>query len=253
MNYDEHPDDSTLTRKLRDDLSALAVCERPPLATITSRGRARQRRRLAALGGLGSAGLAAGAALALGLTGGLGTGGLGAGGLDTGTARGAATSTTGIAAPVQGPSTTGTIRTAAFILTSNGNGTDTLTLTMSQVFDPAVFQRALAQHGIPAIVKTDDTFCASSPAPLDPVSSGVLTAQLPFKLARKGMARVAPGEPKSGDLGKLLADTKTVINPAAIPAGTELFFSYSPTGHALYFALIYKSHYTCSYGQPPAA
>ena len=249
MNDDEHADDSTLTRELRDDLSAVAVCERPPLVAITSRGRARQRRRLAAFAGLGGTGVAAGTALALGLTGAVGTGAPGA-------SPRPGTVTIGTGAPASSTSGTGnpgTIRTAAFILTSNANGTDTLTLTMSQVFDPAVFRQALAQHHIPAVVKTDDTVCASSPAPLDPISSGVLSAQLPFKLAGKGLTRVAPGEPDSRDLGKLVANTKTVINPAAIPAGTELFFSYSPTGHALYFALIYKNHYTCSYGQPPAS
>ena len=86
MNHDEHPNDSTLTTELRDALSELAAPERPPLAAITSRGRAHQRRRLAGFAGLGVAGVAAGIALALGLTGVLG------------------------AAPARG---TGTIRTAA--------------------------------------------------------------------------------------------------------------------------------------------
>jgi hypothetical protein len=49
------------------------------------------------------------------------------------------------------------------------------------------------------------------------------------------------------------ADTKTVINLAAIPSGTELFFGYSSSGHALFFDLIYSHSYTCGSGQPPAA
>ena len=72
MNHDENPNDSALTRELRDALSELATPERPPLAAITSRGRAHQRRRLAGFAGLGVTGVAAGTALALGLTGALG-------------------------------------------------------------------------------------------------------------------------------------------------------------------------------------
>ena len=45
----------------------------------------------------------------------------------------------------------------------------------------------------------------------------------------------------------------TVINPAAMPSGTELFFGYSSTIHALFTDLIYTSSYTCNNGpQPPA-
>ena len=70
MNHDGNPNDSVLTVELRDALSELATPERPPLTTITSRGRAHRRRRLAGFAGLGL-GLtvaAAGAGLALGLT-----------------------------------------------------------------------------------------------------------------------------------------------------------------------------------------
>ena len=75
MNHDDaDPNDSALTRELRDALSELAAPERPPLAAITSRGRAHQRRRLAGFAGLGVTGAAAGTALALGLTGALGVG-----------------------------------------------------------------------------------------------------------------------------------------------------------------------------------
>ena len=44
----------------------------------------------------------------------------------------------------------------------------------------------------------------------------------------------------------------TVINPAAMPSGTELFFGYSSTIHALFTDLIYTSSYTCSNGLPPS-
>jgi hypothetical protein len=44
----------------------------------------------------------------------------------------------------------------------------------------------------------------------------------------------------------MAARTVTVINPAAIPSGTELFFGYSSSIHAVFTDLIYTSSYTCS-------
>jgi hypothetical protein len=52
----------------------------------------------------------------------------------------------------------------AFTLTSNSNGTDTLTVTNGELTDPAALQRALAEHGIPALVKIN-TICQSNHAP----------------------------------------------------------------------------------------
>jgi hypothetical protein len=230
MNHDEHPNDSVLTRELRDSLSQLATPKRPPLAAITNRGRAHRRRRLTGFAGLGGAGVAVGAALALGLTGVLGAA----------PARG--TSTTADAAPAR---SAGTIRTAAFTLTRNANGTVTLRLTSSQMFDPTVLQQALAQDGIPALVKTD-TYCSSNPAPPDPMSIGVLTHEIngiplkppqPVKLPAKGVP----------------AETGTVINPAAMPSGTKLFFSYFNSDTLLFSDLIYASSYTCSNAEQPPA
>ena len=227
MNHDEHPNDSTLTRELRDSLSELAAPERPPLAAITNRGRAHRRRRLAGFAGLGGASVAAGTALALGLTGVLGA------------APARSTTTIRTAAPAR---STGTIRTAAFTLTSNANGTDTLTLTHSQMFDPAALQQALVQHGIPALVRTG-TSCSSHPAAPDPYSIGVLSNR----------PRVKPAAPYSAALSRRVAHTVMVINPAAMPSGTELFFGYFNSDQALFFDLIYTSSYTCSNGQPPTA
>ncbi len=227
MNYDEHLNDSTLTRELRDSLSEVAAPERPPLAAITNRGRAHRRRRLASFAGLGGAGVAAGTALALSLTGVLGA------------APARSTGTIGTAAPAR---STGTIRTAAFTLTSNANGTDTLTLTNGQMLDPAALQQALGQHGIPALVKTG-TSCSSNPAAPDPYSIGVLSNR----------PRVKPAAPYSPALSRRVAHTVTVINPAAMPSGTELFFGYFNSDHALFFDLIYTNSYTCSNGQPPAS
>lgn len=42
------------------------------------------------------------------------------------------------------------------------------------------------------------------------------------------------------------AGTVTVINPAAISSGTELFFGYSSSDRALFTDLIYTRSYTCS-------
>jgi hypothetical protein len=49
----------------------------------------------------------------------------------------------------------------------------------------------------------------------------------------------------------MAAHTVTVINPAALPAGTELFFGYFSNVHAVFTDLIDTSSYTCSNGQPP--
>ena len=133
---------------------------------------------------------------------------------------------------------TGTIRTAAFTLTRNANGTDTLTLSNSQMINPTALQQALAQDGIPALIKTG-TICSSNPAPPGPASIGVLTVERPD----------GTPVPSSAHRVKIDGDV-TVINPAAMPAGTELFFGYFNSGriHALQPGLIYTHSYTCSYG-----
>ena len=142
MRHDEHPDDSTLTRELRDSLADLAVPGRPPLGAITSRGRVHRRRRR--LAGLGVTGAAACIALALGLTGVFG------------------------APPGR---STGTIQAAGFTLTSYTNGT--VALNLRQLFGPAALQQALRREGIPALVMSN-TSCSSSPAVTSPVHLGVL-------------------------------------------------------------------------------
>jgi hypothetical protein len=52
------------------------------------------------------------------------------------------------------------------------------------------------------------------------------------------------------DTRPVTAHSKTVINPAKIPAGTELFFGYSNSYHAIFFGLIYTHSCTCG-SQPP--
>ena len=130
-----------------------------------------------------------------------------------------------------------TIRTAAFTLAKHANGTATLTLTQDQVFNPGALQQALQQDGIPALVETG-SYCSSSPALPAATLAAALSLQLP------------DGTPVSGNQ-PVPADAVTVIDPAAMPAGTELFFGYFNNASTLTGNLIYSSSYTCS-SSPPA-
>jgi hypothetical protein len=232
MNLDQNPTDGALTQELRDALDELATPERPPLAAITSRARAHRRRRHAGLAGLCLTGTAAGVALAVGLTGALGA------------APARSPGPIHVATPAHNtPTTRGTVQTAAFILTSNANGTDTITLTMNQMLDPAALQQALAQYGIAALVKSG-TYCTSSPSPPDPVSAGVLSIHLPTGAPHTMVP--APSGPAPRAVQEMAAHTTTVIDPSALPSGTELFFGYSSTINAVFTDLIYTNSYTCS-------
>ena len=195
----------------RDALSVARM--ETPVEAILAKGRSRRyRRRLVQL----SAAVAASGALALGLATGIGSG-----------------------SPAPAP---GTIRTAAFTLARNANGTASLTLNQDQVFDPAALQHALARDGIPALVQTG-TYCTSTPAP---PSSGVLSVQLPD----------GSPVPRTGRRSPVPPDAVTVINPAAMPAGTELSFTYVNHDRVLTGSLIYTAAHTCSptppAGLPPA-
>jgi hypothetical protein len=204
-----------------------------PAEQIVSRSRAIRasgHRRLAA--SITAVAAAGSVVLGLGLSGALGAAPNG----EAGTIR--------TAAPARG---TGTIRTAAFTLTRNANGTDTLTLTKSQMLDPAALQQALAQDGIRALVKTG-TYCSSNPAPPNPSSIGVLYVALPDGTPVPGPTQ-QPALPGNGY--PILATTVTVIKPSAMPTGTELFFGYFNSDQAVAFDLIYTSSYTCSSGLPP--
>ena len=171
-------------------------------AEIIRQGDRRRRRSLARqwMGGLSVAGVAgAGVALGLGLTG---------------------------SAPAHG---TGTIRTAAFTLVSNANGTATLTINNNVLFEPGTLQADLAQDGIPAKV-TVGSFCSSDPAPasVSQVISGPKTQ---------------PGE-----------DPTITINPAEMPAGMELSFGnfQLANGGRTIIALIDTGSYTCASTAPTA-
>jgi hypothetical protein len=231
MNDDERPDDSALTAELVDSLADLAVPERPPLTAITDRGRVYQRRRLAGLAGLGVACAVTGIALVLGLTGVLGA----------------------------APTRNGTAQTAAFTLTSYTNGT--VSLKLSQVFDPAALQRALAQHGTRALVKVG-SYCSSSPAAPSSIRLGVLPGASPGPAGTR--RRAAPGlgngqgiwesvtlPVKPSQLAPMVDPISMVINPAAMPAGTELFIGYFDLAQTIVVNLIYTSSHTCRNTQQP--
>jgi len=226
MSDDERPTDGELTQELRDSLSELAVPERPSLAAIAGRGRVHRRRRRAAFAGLGGATSAVVIALALGLTGVFGT------------------------APGRG---SGTVQTADFTLTSYVNGT--VALRLGQVFDPAALQRALAQHHIAALVRTD-TYCSSNPAVPAPVSRHVLN--LPDPGGTRQQRATPPNILLTGNfpvmpsqLAPSVDPVTIVLSPAAMPSGTELFIGNYDLGHTILVSVVHTGSHTCQYSQEP--
>jgi len=145
---------------------------------------------------------------------------------------------------------TGTIRTAAFVLTRNANGTVTLTLTKGQVVhEPAALQQALAHDGIPALIKIGAD-CSSNPAPPLPSSIGVVSIHLPDGTPMPIPTTGQPAPP-------IPANAVIVLDPSAMPTGTEMFVGYRtglPQAFPIrlrVFHLIYTDSYTCSPGFPP--
>jgi hypothetical protein len=205
VNIHEEMTDDEVLNAVADSLSGSPVAAHPEPTAIMARGRVGRRRRRA---GIGLAGIAAAAAAAIGL---------------------ASVLAGGPAPALAG----GQIHTTAFTVVKNANGTVTLTLTMGQMFNPGALQQALAQDGVPALVEIG-TQCASDPEP--PMPSGVLTVELPDG---------SPVTPSPSRQVPIPSDAVNVIDPAAIPAGTELFFNYL-NNHSLMFHLIDTGSYTCS-------
>ena len=210
MNVHDEMSDTEVLRAASDSLSGIRVASPPDVAAIMARGRAHRAHRLSAVAGVSVAGAAAGTALALGLTGVLG--------------------------PARTP---GTIRTAAFTLVSNANGTATLTINPKELLDPAALQSDLAQYGIPAKV-TSGSFCSSDPPPAG------FSQVVSFQPAGPGTVT-----PQSG-----VRPTVT-IDPSAMPAGAELSFGYFQLSSGTYsgeqqaeFVLINTNSYTCT-STPP--
>lgn len=215
MNVHDEMSDSEVLRTAADVLSAIPVAEPPDAEAVMARGRARRRHHGATLG---LASTTAAAAVAVSLAAALG------------------------GSPASAPRA-GTIQTTAFTLAENANGTVTLTLTQGQMFDSSVLQRALARDGIPALVKIG-TFCGSYPAVPWADARAVWSVRLPDG------TRVP--EATLGHQQPIPPDAVDVINPAAIPAGTELFFDYVNHDQTLIGdPLIYTSSYSCIKGSPP--
>jgi hypothetical protein len=169
-----------------------------PLDTIVRHGRARRRRRrLTGLAGTGA--VAVTAALAISLTAVTGSG-----------------------------HRTAIIRTEAFTLVSNANGTVALTINPRVLIDPGTLQSDLKQDGIPALV-TVGSFCSSDPPPAG--FHQVMSSQFPSDRA----------------------DTVT-FDPSAMPAGTELSFGnfQLASRQETSLALINATSYTCTSTAPTA-
>ncbi len=206
--YDNDLSDSPELRELRDAVSGVATSGPPPVEPIMARGRARRRRRVANLTRMSVGGVVAATALVLGVS-------------------GAFTPTAKL----------GTIRTAAYTLRHNANGTDTLTLNPGELLNPSQLQSDFAQYGIPAKVTTD-SYCTSGPEP-----------------AGFSQAVTLPG-PGSWQEGSGQQPTIT-IDPSQIPSGTELSVGDFQLTSGQYageqqanFSLMNSSSYTCT-STPP--
>ncbi len=189
--------------RARDSLSGARMDT--PVEAILARSRARRRR----LAGLSVAGVAASAVLALGLAGVLGS------------------------ASRTPAHSYGTIRTAAFTLVSNANGTDTLIINPHVLFDPSALQNDLARYGIVAKV-TIGSFCSSHPAP-DGFSHVVTLS--PFFQGVNGQQHVHN-----------LKKPTITIDPSAMPLGTELSVGAFrvANGQDTALALIDTNSYACT-------
>lgn len=193
--------------RLNSSLSGVTVPEPPPLDAIMARGQARRRHRRFSVVGLFLAGAGIAAALVLGPT--------------------AAPGAPGAPAVAH---TLGAIRTAAYTIVLNSDGTATLTIDPNEAFDPTKLQSDLDRYGIPARV-TVGSFCSSDPAPA-------------------GLSQVVSYHP-GGE-----AEPATItIDPTAMPAGTELSFGEFELRMRVEmatYALIDKGSYTCS-NDPPTS
>jgi hypothetical protein len=127
---------------------------------------------------------------------------------------------------------TGAIRTTAFTLVKHANGTVTLTINPGVLLEPGTLQSDLQRDGIPAKV-TVGSFCSSDPAPAG--FNQVVNAVVP------GLK----GTP-------MTVNPALTINPAAMPAGTELSFGYFqlPSGQETAAGLIDTGSYTCTSTAP---
>lgn len=201
-------------RDLRDRSATVPVPAPPRLEAITARGRRHRRARRLALAGLSVTGATAATALGLALI--------------EAPAPTPAPPAMRSAAPTARHSVPARIRTAAYTIVAKADGTIALTIDPRELFDPTSLHDDLARYGIPALVTTD-TVCSSDPAPGD-ISQ---------------VESFSPGPPGT--------DGTITIDPAALPAGSELSFgTVQLKGGVLasYSALIDPSAYTCTRTPP---
>ena len=174
MNDNDDLNDSALLSAVRDSISGLHLPAAPRLEVITARGRAHRRRRL---GGLSLASAGACAALVVGLAGGWGS---------AGPALQARPAPQHDALPVH---------LAAFSVVSGPDGATTLTLYPGQVANPNAVRRALAEHGIPALV-TAGEFCRTADQPSPGVGEVVVLPYRPnHMISGSGPARARQARP----------------------------------------------------------
>jgi len=208
MYGNDDPDDSAVLSAVHDSISRLPMPAAPHLEAITARGRTRRRRRL---GGLSIAGAGACAALVVGLTGGSGP--------------------AGPAPQHEAPP----VHLAAFSVVAGPGGATTLTLYPGQVANPNAVRRALAEHGIPALV-TAGQVCRTAAQPAPGVGEVVVLPHRPNRMisgpspARAGR----PGPTRTGGPGPI------VIYGSKIPSGVELSIGYrqDPQEYEISFTLI---------------
>lgn len=198
--------DSAELHRLRSSLSAVSVPKPPPVEVIIARGRARRLHRRYRVAGLFLATAGIAAALVVGPL-------------------GAAPAAGPTAAPVAGRSL-GAIRTAAYSIVPNSDGTASLTIDPNEIFDPEELENDLAQYGIPSKV-TVGRFCTSDPAPA-------------------GLSQVVSYQPREATI---------TIDPTTMPAGTELSFGgfeLRMNVELATYTLIDKDSYNCS-DTPPTS
>jgi len=213
VNANDEMNDTEVLGRASDSLSQLSLATPPDVTTVMSRGRSHRSRRFGAVIGLAVGAVAVMSGGALGLTSLLGF------------------------APGH---SLGTIRTEAYVLVHNADGTSTLTIDPRELFDATTLQNDLAQFGIPATVTTG-SFCSSDPAPAG------FSQVVSFDTG--GERTVVPGD------GQVPAPTVT-IDPAAMPAGAELtvgVFVPAAGQQQVYLALLDTSSSSCTStpGSPP--
>ncbi len=210
MSENDQLTDNLALRELHESLDAIPMPQRPPLATITARGRVHRRHRRATVARLtgGGAALAVAAAI-LGLNG----------------------------AFSSSPTVT-TIRTPSFTLVSYTDGTAKLTLNPGELLNPTELQSDFAKYGIPAKV-TSGSYCSSDPEP-----AGFAQA---VSGPGQGTTTSGEGSPGSGPQPTLTIDPSKIPAGTELTVGD---FNLATGQQEAEVALMSSSSYTCTSTPP---